>query len=337
MQNGATIVSGALNGLQVALDSAGLEPAALGHQSDVPAAAWRDPSCEISLPAFVQVYENGAALLDRHGIGWDTGPLLDLADLGELGEALLSASTVGAALKTFERFIRCVQGETDLRVVVADGVATVTYRILNPDIWPRRQDAEFTLSVILALIRRGAGADWAPELLCFEHLPARAPSGVMRAAGCLCQFDCETNALSFPESVLSLAMPASRTGNHRQVLARLSRDAADLTRAKSVAARTRTAIFETLGTGVSGQENIARRLGLSRRSLHRHLAEEGTRFSDILDNCRFRIARHALVDTTHALARIACELDYSDQSAFERAFKRCTGMTPNKYRHMLRR
>jgi AraC-like DNA-binding protein len=56
------------------------------------------------------------------------------------------------------------------------------------------------------------------------------------------------------------------------------------------------------------------------------------RFSTLLDDCRYRIARHALVDTSHSLAQIAFELDYSDQTAFERAFKRKTGMTPKQYR-----
>ncbi|GAB4512801.1 MAG: AraC family transcriptional regulator [Roseibium sp.] len=332
MPKSATIISGALNGLQSMLERNGLEPAALGRQSGVPVDAWRDTACEIPLYAFVEIYENGAAMLGKPGIGWQSGPLLDLADLGELGDALLTAATVGSALRTFERFIRYIQSETDLQLTVEDGVATLTYRIVNPDIWPRRQDAEFTLSVLTELIRRGAGETWGPDLICFEHTAARAPASFLSATGSLCLFDCETNALSFPESVLSMPMPPVDTGRHRRVLERLNRDLASKARAKSLTARTRTAIYESLGTGASDQETVARRLGLSRRSLHRHLGEEGTRFSVLLDDCRFRVARHALIDTPHTLAQIACELDYSDQTAFERAFKRRTGITPKQFR-----
>ncbi|MBN9671308.1 AraC family transcriptional regulator [Roseibium aggregatum] len=332
MPKGATIISGALFGLHNLLTQTGLEAAALGRQSGVPVAAWRDWQQEIPLVSFVEIYERGAAVLGQPNIGWKSGPLLDLRNLGELGDALLAASTVGSALRTFERFIKFVQSETDLQLSVEDGVATVTYRIVNPDIWPRRQDAEFTLSVLTQLIRRGAGDDWNPDLICFEHSPARSMASWAETAGAFCLFECETNSLSFPATVLHAPMPKDDTDRYRRALESLSRDLMLKARGASLMDRTRTAIFAGLGTGTSDQESIARRLGLSRRSLHRHLGEEGIRFSTLLDECRFRVARHALIDTPHSLAQIACELDYSDQSAFERAFKRRTGLTPKQYR-----
>ncbi len=334
MPRGATIISGALNGLQFMLVRNGHDPAALGHQVGVPAGAWRDSQFEISLNAFVKIYEHGAAMLGQPGIGWQSGPLLDLSDLGELGEALLTASTIGSALRTFERFLRYVQSETELTMTVEDGIATLTYRILNPDIWPRRQDAEFTLSTLTALIRRSAGAGWHPDLICFEHNASRSTTSWTDPAGGVCQFDCETNALSFPESILSVPMQSNGRKDHLRALANLSRSLARKARANSLTARTRTAIYEGLGTGTADQETVARQLGLSRRSLHRHLGEEGVRFSALLNECRFRVARHALLDTGHSLAQIACELDYSDQTAFERAFKKRTGMTPKQYRQI---
>jgi len=335
MPKSATIISGALNGLQAMLTQQGLEPAALGRQSGLSVDVWQEAGHEIPLYAFVELYENGANLLGQPGIGWQSGPLLHLTDLGELGDALLTAATVGAALRIFERFIKFIQSETDLQLMIEDGVATLTYRIVNPDIWPRRQDAEFTLSVLIELIRRGAGSTWTPDLVCFEHAAARSQATCMAAAGSFCLFDCETNALSFPDNVLALPMPRDDTGRHRSVLQHLSRELAEKARARSLSARTRTAIYETLGTGQADQETIARQLGLSRRSLHRHLGEEGTRFSILLDECRYRVARHALLDTPHTLAQIACELDYSDQTAFERAFKRRTGVTPKQFRRAI--
>ena len=176
MPGGATIVSGALSGLQSLLDERGLEPADFGRRSGVPASAWQNRRTEIPLSSFVAIYEDGATALAQPGIGWQSGRHFDFADLGDLGEALVSAPTVGAALRTFVRFIRFVQSETEMQLEVEDGTAILSYRILNPDIWPRRQDAEFTLSVLRELIRRGAGPDWTPDLVCFEHVTARALS-----------------------------------------------------------------------------------------------------------------------------------------------------------------
>ncbi len=342
MPKGATIVSGALTGLQNLLSGDGLVPADLGRKSGIPAGAWRNPEVEVPLTAFVQMYEQGSMVLDRPGIGWQTGPLLNLADLGDLGRAILSAPTVGAALRTFVRFLQFVQSETDMRLDVEGGVATLSYRILNPDIWPRRQDAEFTLSVLRELIARGAGAGFKPDFICFEHAPARPLGHWCETTGVDCLFECETNSLSFPERILDCPLPRDplpRDGatGHRTVLEDLTRRLINRNRARSVTGRARTAIYAGLGGQDVDQESIARQLGLSRRSLHRHLGEEGIRFSALLDDCRFRVARHALVDTSHPLAQIAFELNYSDQTAFERAFKRRTGMTPRQYRRMTRR
>ncbi|ADZ70915.1 AraC-like transcriptional regulator QhpR [Polymorphum gilvum] len=332
MPTGATIVSGALAGLQHVLADRGLEPADLGRQSGVPAGAWSNARTQIPLTSFVALYEQGADRLALPGLGWQSGPLLDLADLGDLGTAILSAPTVGQALKTFVRFIGFVQSETDMRLEVEDGVAMLSYRILNPDIWPRRQDAEFTLSVLAALIRRGAGPDWSPDLVCFEHAAARPARHWREAVGAPCLFDCETNWMSFSDTLLDCPMAREDAGLHRSALDALTHRLVASTRARSLSGRIRMAIYAGLGQGTVDQETIARDLGLSRRSLHRHLSEEGTRFSALLEDCRFRVARHALADTAHPLTQIALELNYSDQTAFERAFKRHTGLTPRQYR-----
>jgi AraC-like DNA-binding protein len=337
MPKNATIISGALNGLQDVLVRNGRDPAALGQQSGVPVDAWRSPQYEIPLFAFVEVYEHGATMLDQPNIGWKSGSSFEFRNLGELGHAVLSASTVGSALRTFERYLRFVQSESEIQMCVEDGVVTLTYRILNPDIWPRRQDAEFTLSVLMELIRRGAGSSWQPDLICLEHTAIRPVGNYADTTGSFCLFDCETNALSFPESVLDSPMPRDDLDRHREAVESLSQGLATKSWAQPLTMRTRTAIYEGLGTGTADQETIARQLGLSRRSLHRHLNGEGARFSALLDECRFRVARHALLDTSQPLAQIAFELDYSDQTAFERAFKRRTGMTPKQYRQSYRK
>ncbi|TXG93707.1 MAG: AraC family transcriptional regulator [Rhodocyclaceae bacterium] len=76
----------------------------------------------------------------------------------------------------------------------------------------------------------------------------------------------------------------------------------------------------------------ARRLALSERTLHRRLAEEGTRFSTLVDEARYRQARALLADRRMAIETIAFAVGFAEPSSFSRAFKRWSGMGALEYR-----
>ena len=79
---------------------------------------------------------------------------------------------------------------------------------------------------------------------------------------------------------------------------------------------------------------LARQLGMSVRSLTRHLAQEGTSFGEILDRLRHRLALRYLEDRRISVQQIAWLLGYSEIGAFNHAFKRWTGTSPTRARNL---
>lgn len=79
-------------------------------------------------------------------------------------------------------------------------------------------------------------------------------------------------------------------------------------------------------------ENVADRLHMSDRTLKRQLAAEGTSFSTLVDEVRYRHATSLLSRTDYTLEQIADELGYSDVANFSRAFKRWSGRSPSNWR-----
>jgi AraC-like DNA-binding protein len=77
---------------------------------------------------------------------------------------------------------------------------------------------------------------------------------------------------------------------------------------------------------------LASALHLSRRSLQRKLAEQGTRFVDVMGQARVQRASHLLTQSTQALAEIGFATGYTDQAHFCRDFKRRTGLPPKSFR-----
>mgnify|MGYP000921531201 FL=1 len=77
---------------------------------------------------------------------------------------------------------------------------------------------------------------------------------------------------------------------------------------------------------------IARELGLSRRSLYRRLLQENATFQGLLDDVRASVAIQFLSSTRLPVEEIAHRVGFSDLSNFRKAFRRWTGATPRSYR-----
>jgi AraC-like DNA-binding protein len=77
---------------------------------------------------------------------------------------------------------------------------------------------------------------------------------------------------------------------------------------------------------------IAQVVGRSQRTLARKLAGEGTSFRKIVDDVRMALAKHHLSDSDATVRDISAQLGYSDDTAFVRAFRRCYGMSPDRWR-----
>jgi AraC-like DNA-binding protein len=94
-------------------------------------------------------------------------------------------------------------------------------------------------------------------------------------------------------------------------------------------ARVRAILVEEPNAAI---ESVARRIGESPRSLQRHLAEHGTRFTDERDRARVAHAREMLLDPTLKLDAIAAAIGCADRRILNRLFRRLTGETPSQFR-----
>lgn len=96
--------------------------------------------------------------------------------------------------------------------------------------------------------------------------------------------------------------------------------------------RLQAALVEAVHSGQVRIEPVAARIGLSVRALQRRLTQVGSRYQDRLDQVRYTLAQQYLKDPHLALAEIALLLGYSEQSAFQRAFKHWSQQTPKGWR-----
>lgn len=84
-------------------------------------------------------------------------------------------------------------------------------------------------------------------------------------------------------------------------------------------------------------DGVAKKLGVTPRTLRRKLAAEGVTFARVLEDLRIALAQHYLAEQDLSISRIAWLLGYTEVSAFSHAFRRWTGRTPRADRPRRRR
>ncbi len=103
----------------------------------------------------------------------------------------------------------------------------------------------------------------------------------------------------------------------------------------SYAARVRSALMELLPSGECTIEDVAKKLGYSKRSLQRKLQEEDTNFQKQLNHTRELLAKTYLANTDMTTEDIAFLLGYQEIGSFIRAFTLWTGQTISDYKRKI--
>lgn len=105
----------------------------------------------------------------------------------------------------------------------------------------------------------------------------------------------------------------------------------ELERERSFGDWVRHVLF-TVDEELLGQEEVARLLCVSGKTLSRYLAQEDLRFGEIAQSVRLTRAQELLLNSNLIVADISHKLGYSTPASFVRSFKALTGSTPAQFR-----
>ncbi|MEO0497373.1 MAG: AraC family transcriptional regulator ligand-binding domain-containing protein [Pseudomonadota bacterium] len=104
----------------------------------------------------------------------------------------------------------------------------------------------------------------------------------------------------------------------------------------AVTTRSRVAhcLNEFLPSGRANVDEVARELAMSRRTLQRRLADEGTTWLEVLNDAREALAKHYLTASAYGATEVSFLLGFEDPNSFFRAFKRWENTSPELWREM---
>jgi AraC-like DNA-binding protein len=289
-----------------------------------------DPSTRLTIPVVRQVLARAHALTGERNLAPALGTQMRLSWHGFLGFAALSASTVREAIALGERFAATRTTGLSLRLHESGQTASLIIEARFGDEEVRRF-VSLLLVVGLAEIAQTITGEPVSGTADVDFplppdLDLRRPAGTLRV-------EQPTTRLCFPATFLDRPLAMADPVATRLAREQCERELSALGTVGGTEARVRGAVGELFSpTTVPSVEEVAKRLGLSTRTLKRQLAAVGTTYSTLLDDFRKERAMTLLDRRELTLDAVAAELGYSDLANFTRAFKRWTGKTPSVVR-----
>lgn len=290
------------------------------------------PIKELSLAQFCHLFSESADQTGNSNFGLHFGAQFEARKLGAIGYAALSSPTLSAALRNMERYFPAHQDQSSFGLIQDSGILWLSYRILDPRISDRRQDAELSMGMFWNIFREALGPHWSPLEVRFEHPRPEHGSEHETVFGAPVCFGRRTNAMAFRRSDLDARMP-DQDPYLFAVIEPFLRSRCELhDNPETFASIVRNQIKLNLSTTPPTLSEIARVFGLSERQFQHELHAHGLSFHDLLRAARQELSLHYMNDTDIPLTEIALLLGYSELSAFSRAFRNWTGMSPQRYR-----
>jgi AraC-like DNA-binding protein len=301
------------------LDSVGLKPI-----------QFEDPDVKI-------LYVTGSKLLARcvaatgcRHFGLLVGERASPSSLGIAGFMLRSAPDVGAALRALVRHLDLHDQGGVPTLVTGGSVTLLGYAIYQPGVEAAEQIYDLSMAVACNIMRVLCGASWSPTEVLLSRRPPRDSAPYRRFFRAPLRFGQDQSAMVFPTPWLDHRLPTADPHLHRH-LEREARERHAQEDANLVGALRRL-LRQCLATQECSITDVAKQLDMHERTLNRRLQAEGTTFRRELEEIRYGMARRFLTESAAPLAEIATALGYADASAFSRAFKRWSKITPAQWR-----
>jgi AraC-like DNA-binding protein len=291
-----------------------------------------DPDYRIPTAVANQLIQHALRLTGEPTLGYHLGNQMRISIHGFIGYAIMTAESITDALILANRFIQLRLPFLQLFFSTFGNKATIQ---LQTDIELEPIRSEISIALMFGLISMGKAITGVedsageidfdfPQPEGFERFMAKYSNHTFR-------FDQPHLLLSFNKSYLTNKLVNADPIASQIAINQCEAELSALGERHRIAMRVRDILTNSEQHYLS-IEAVAERLFMSDRTLKRQLAAEGTSFSTLVDEVRYRHATSLLSRTDFTLEQIADELGYSDVANFSRAFKRWSGRSPSNWR-----
>ena len=264
-------------------------------------------------------------------LGLRLGSQISIASQGIFGYALMTSATIGDSLKLLVRYNRVILPSIGIELQQHDSELELWVKAAQ---LPMALQRFYTEVLYAAIVNSGSillGRQPAVINLQFGYRPQTDITQYQTIFGDEVRFNAARSAMFFDSASLdapiSTSNPIARDIFRRECDRLISRDSDG----GMVSERVQQILLQA-GSEFPTSAKVAAQLHMSESTLQRHLAKEGNRYQQLLDQVRYRLALEYLNGTNLPVLEIANLLGFSDATNFRRSFKRWSQTTPSAIR-----
>lgn len=309
----------------------GLDPVPLLRRNRISPRLLLEDSARISIERFADLQVATMRAMEDEALGY-ASRRMPIGCWSMMCHAVIGSQSLGQALSRYCRFYQLFDFGLHPHLEIEDDLTRVWLQCVDPEPGPGGYFRD------LALFNVHRFASWLVQ----EHLPLQAvslsyppiippPEYQEMFLGNPVEFEQRAARLVLAANLLDKPVVQNEASLRHflrhPVLLMLTQDFAR----HSWSARVRAALRHRLGE-LPELNEVARTLEIHPQTLRRRLAAEGTSFMEIKSALRRDTALHFLGKQGLSIEEISQRTGFSESSAFIRAFKGWTGVTPYTYR-----
>lgn len=297
---------------------------------------WQYGDAEEMIPIFdlLRGFDRGARAIGSEEFGLLLAKSFEVSEFGSYGAAIAASKTVFEAMRKACRL--APKEATTARYWLVPQPAGYLFCRKQLFLTPEtdhglRQLEQYSLELMANIVRLGAGPDWQPPTVFLSTLEKRFPRNQQQFNPAATRYETPHSAIFVPAAVLALPV-------RKRVLDSRTCDSSALEASRfddDICSAVVAVLLSGLQIGTRDLTTlaaIAEYTGLSKRTLQRRLARNGSSFHRLFDEARYQMAMELIDDPTMKISDIAYDAGYGHSQHFIDAFKRWTGQTPGQYR-----
>jgi len=266
-----------------------------------------------------------ARIIDRPDLGLLLAKSYGPHSLGLVLTLAEEGPDVRTALLNIARLLKHHNELALLSLSETESDAILSYELREPEF----EGADIVLATALGnalrVMRRFCGEGWCPAEVRFSMARPKDPLPYEVFFNAPVRFESPMDALVFPRRWLAECVVPSSPHAGLQLPPQAAWNFTD---------HVRYQIATRVGIRPIDAQVIAGAMGMSRRAFDRRLADFGVSYLELLDELRFARARRLLMAGHAPLAEISVALGYAEPSAFTRAFRKWSGVSPQAWRDL---